>query len=629
MRILIIEDDQRIKNVLMATLKVSKYLIDIASDAQEAWVMIATFTYDLLLLDVLLPGIDGINFCQQLRSRGLKMPILLITARDDNDYKIKGLDAGADDYLIKPFDTQELLARIRALLRRRNKLIQSEIVIGKLCLVTNTCEITYGGKLLQLTPTEYKILELFMRNSRRVFNTGDLITNLWSLEPIPTESTIRSHLRGLRKKLRVAGANGDLIETVHGLGYRLKDSGIEVDSDHEQAVTEDSHDLTLAQQQQCLAALHQSWFKFKDSIFDDVNYLQTVICDLATSTANHSLTKAIRVAHNLVGLLGSFGLSSAAKIAGEIENLLIKQGTLITTEIEQMQAFVTRLYQILLPHESVVSPDLSLSVTKVLVIGGEQWITQQLCHQANEIKLQVEIATNLLETKYQINHYHPDLILLDLGGGKQVEDRINLLTQINAIAGSIPVIVLANEGELNTRLQVLEAQATAFLQKPYCVEQIAHLIHQTRQSSSDKTEKILIVDDNPKFLELMRRKLASTTWQITTLEKVHQFWSTLETVSPNLLILDLDIPDVDGLKLCQLVRHDPHWHNLPIVFLTAYDCPKFLQQVFAVGGDDFISKSALTSELQTRIRSHLERTRRLQQMTYLPKSKHLQGLNCQ
>ena len=611
MRILIIEDDERIKELLMMTLKVSKYLIDFASDTKEAWAMITMVTYDLLLLDVVLPGVDGITFCQQLRSCGVKIPILLITAKDDNNYKIKGLDAGADDYLVKPFDPQELLARIRALLRRRNKLIQSEIIVGKLCLVTNTCEITYDEKLLQLTPTEYKILELFMRNIRRVFSTGELIDNLWSLEPIPTESTIRSHLRGLRKKLRVAGANADLIETVYGLGYRLKDSEIEANYDQNQVATENSNDLALAQQQKFLAALHQSWSKFQESIFADVAYLQKKICDLETYRDSYRLSKEIQVAHNLVGLLGSLGLISASEIARKIEHLLIKQEALLKKEIEEIQKLLTKLHQVLLKHSSVVIPDFSLSVPKILVIDREQSITNQLCQQANEIKLQIEIAINLTETKHKINHYHPDLILLDLGCGKQVEDSINLLTQLNSLASSIPVIVLANEGELNTRLQVLEAKATAFLHKPCSTEQISHLIYQTLKLSSHDSEKILIVDDNPKFLELICKKLTSTQWQVTTLKNVQQFWSTLENVSPNLLILDLDMPDLDGLKLCQLVRHDPRWYDLPILFLTAHNSPEYLQQVFAVGGDDFISKSSLTSELQTRIRSHLERMRRI------------------
>ncbi|HBK63580.1 MAG TPA: hypothetical protein DD000_08675, partial [Cyanobacteria bacterium UBA11166] len=221
MRILLIEDDERLSLILVNILGKQNYLIDVVKNSEEALQFLDTFSYDLLLLDIVLPGLDGITFCQQLRCRGVNLPLLLLTARDETTDKVKGLDAGADDYLVKPFSLDELCARIRALLRRRNAPIISELKWGHLCLILNTNTVTYRDILLQLTAKEYALLELFIRYPRRVFTPDQLIERVWCFEAPPTESTIRSHIRGLRNKLKAAGGSANLIETVYGTGYRL------------------------------------------------------------------------------------------------------------------------------------------------------------------------------------------------------------------------------------------------------------------------------------------------------------------------------------------------------------------------------------------------------------------------
>jgi len=153
----------------------------------------------------------------------------MLTARDTVGDRVLGLDAGADDYLIKPFDLTELLARIRSLLRRSGGAALPTIYeLGELRLDPSSCEVSYGGKFLALTPKEYGLLELFLRNGRRVFSSSQILERLWSLEEPPTEETVRTHIKGLRHKLKAAGAPADLIETVHGLGYRLKGLGVGV-----------------------------------------------------------------------------------------------------------------------------------------------------------------------------------------------------------------------------------------------------------------------------------------------------------------------------------------------------------------------------------------------------------------
>lgn len=222
MKVLLVEDECRIAKALAEVLSDQSYVVDIAGDGQVAWEFIRAFPYSLIVLDWMLPKLDGINLCRQLRQAGYSMPILLLTAKDTSTDKVMGLDAGADDYVVKPFDLQELMARIRALLRRGMTILPPVLEWENLRLDPRNCEVTYNEEPLHLTPKEYKILELFLRHSHQVFNRGEILKHLWSFEEPPGEETIKVHIRSLRKKLKSAGAAFDFIETVYGLGYRLK-----------------------------------------------------------------------------------------------------------------------------------------------------------------------------------------------------------------------------------------------------------------------------------------------------------------------------------------------------------------------------------------------------------------------
>ncbi len=222
MKILLVEDDDRIAEALAEDLTEQHYVVDVASDGQAGLELVEVFTYDLLLLDVMLPKLSGISLCERLRGGGYTMPILLLTARDTSEDKVMGLDAGADDYVVKPFDLQELGARIRALLRRGSSTSPPVLEWGALSLDPGTCEVTYEGQLLNLTPKEYCLLELFLRHGRRVFSRSAIVEQLWSFESPPEEETVKAHIKGLRQKLKLVGAPVDFIETVYGLGYRLK-----------------------------------------------------------------------------------------------------------------------------------------------------------------------------------------------------------------------------------------------------------------------------------------------------------------------------------------------------------------------------------------------------------------------
>ena len=221
MRILLVEDDVCLAETLAEALTDQRYVVDLVTDGEAGWNQAKIIDYDLMVLDVMLPELDGVSLCQRLRSHGYRMPVLLLTACDTVTDKISGLDAGADDYVVKPVDLGELFARIRALLRRGTS---SPPILewGNLRLNPSTYEVLYEQSPLHLTPKEYSLLELLLRNGRRVLSRSVIIEHVWSLEAPPEEYTVKVHMRSLRQKLRTAGAPEDLIETVHGMGYRLK-----------------------------------------------------------------------------------------------------------------------------------------------------------------------------------------------------------------------------------------------------------------------------------------------------------------------------------------------------------------------------------------------------------------------
>jgi two-component system OmpR family response regulator len=222
MRILIVEDDERISESLAEALTDRHYVVEIATDGEAGWEFVEAFNYDLLLLDVMLPKLDGISLCRELRSQGYRMPILLLTAKDTTADQVTGLDAGADDYVVKPYKLQELMARIRALLRRGSSTLPPILRWGSLRLDCSSYEVTYKQQPVPITPKEYRLLELFLRYDYRVLSRSAILENLWSFAEPPGEDTVKTLIKRLRQKLKAVGAPDDFIETVYGIGYRLK-----------------------------------------------------------------------------------------------------------------------------------------------------------------------------------------------------------------------------------------------------------------------------------------------------------------------------------------------------------------------------------------------------------------------
>ncbi|MDZ8071082.1 MAG: response regulator [Nostoc sp. DedQUE08] len=545
MKILVVEDDELSAYSLTCVLTNQNYAVEVATDGDTAWNFIQTYDYDLILLDVMLPKLDGISLCRQIRSSGLQMPILLLTGCDSSHEKAIGLDAGADDYVVKPFDAEELIARVRALLRRRGVTSQPVLEYGGLRLDPSSCEVIYAGKLLALTPKEYALLELFLRNTRRVFSCGMILEHLWCYEDTPQEEAVRTHIKGLRHKLKAVGAPSDLVETVYGIGYRLKslaegqggstsatlsdrgaalrlrsvtegqrsstslreaaptatlsDRGAEEQRDRGELDCEKSLVPNLKSQQQTLMAVAEIWQRFQKRVNEQVRVLEEAIATLNQNSLNPDLRSlAAKEAHSLAGSLGTFGLPLGSKLARNIELLLSSGQTLSQSEISNLESWVKLLRQ--------------------------------------------EIDGN----------------------------------EVAAISAS-------------PTPQVLET------------------VTQPLENDLHAETKILVVDDDPQIQAFLQTLLSPWGLKAIALEDPRHFWEILEIITPDMLILDVELPYTNGIELCQLVRNDSRWCELPILFLTVHSDAEMVNQVFSVGADDFVSKPIVGPELVTRIVNRLER----------------------
>jgi DNA-binding response OmpR family regulator/signal transduction histidine kinase len=222
MKILVVEDDPIVAQALEALLVNYNYSVDLATDGLEGLDMAEAYSYDLLLLDIGLPALDGVSLCQQLRTQGTQTPALLLTGLEGEGHaKAVALNAGADDYVTKPFDAEELMARIQTLLRRGDLKAPPLLQWGALSMDPSRLQVSYEAALLRLTPKEYSLLEVLLRRAPNIVSSRTLLEQGWNALEIPGDEAVRTHIKELRKKLKAAGAPEDFVKTVHRQGYRL------------------------------------------------------------------------------------------------------------------------------------------------------------------------------------------------------------------------------------------------------------------------------------------------------------------------------------------------------------------------------------------------------------------------
>ncbi|HEY9638935.1 MAG TPA: response regulator [Coleofasciculaceae cyanobacterium] len=625
MRILLTEDDELIIKSLAKALTDQHYTVDVATDGQVGWELLESFTYDLILLDVGLPKLDGISLCRRLRSQGNQTPILLLTARDSSTSRVMGLDAGADDYVAKPFDLQELLARIRALLRRGGAALPPLLEWRNLQLDPSTCEVACNGQPLHLTPKEYGLLELFLRNSHRIFSCSALIDHLWSFEEPPTEETVRSHVKGLRQKLKAAAVADDPLETVYGIGYRLKPAELEGRVEEERAKVRPLKSKIV---EQVGGEAAYVWGRAKESFNRRVAVVERAVTLLLQDQLSEDLRQqAEQEAHKLAGSLGMYGSDEGSRLAQAIEPLFAPGSELDQQQIQRLTQLVVGLRRELQSLDDGASaPPAPQPVTvptderpSLLIVQADQDLAAALAAEATNWGMRSQIVTHAAAARKQLLRQRPDALLLDLpvvqdsqGNAVPEPAALSLLAELNRYAPPLPAIVFTEQKQLIDRIRITSLGGRRVLQRPVSPAQALEAVSQVLEHLRTTEARVMVVDDDPQVLMALHALLDPWGIKVFTLDDPLRFLEVLAIASPNLLVLDVELPHVRGIELCQLVRNDPQWSGLPVLFLTAHADAETMHRVFAAGADDYVSKPIVGPELVTRILNRLERSRLLQ-----------------
>lgn len=626
MRILLVDDDETLVDLLTRTLAEQNYAIDVATDGEQAWIYGSTYAYDLIILDWSLPKLNGIDLCRRFRTNNYDTPIILLTSRHGSQNKIRGLDAGADDYICKPFDIEELAARIRALLRRLSCNFLPLLSWGDLRLDPCSCQVTYGAKSLSLAAKEYSLLELFLRHNQEVLSIEDIIESLWSSMEYPTGATVRSHLRRLRDKLKFAGLPKDIITTVRGQGYCLKPLPQDQEQGKESVCTQTSpsisHEHQNGQQidldQRSLhgAALKSIWQKHQPKRQQQLAILEQAIASLKKGNLDLSdRLSAIVVAHSFAGNLGQFGLDRGSQIARELEQLL--QSDPSQPQWGELSTKLTAL-RAELAIERDISMQISQKVTEnsplLLIVGGEHNLIPQLNKEATAQGIRTKVlptpesVTNWLLEIQGHDEQLPQAVLLTISFADSElfpwQSNLALIAEFKLLEPSIPVIVLADRDHFRDRLQVARHGGKFYLTLPVSPSQIIAFCQKVLQYSSPG-KKIMIVDDDVELLQILPTLLQPWGFKLTTLDDPRQFWDVLQAVGPDLLVLDIEMPYLSGIELCKVLRTHTYWRQIPVLFLSAHTDETMANQAFASGANDFVNKPVVPQQLAHRILNHL------------------------
>ena len=682
-KILAIDDDVALSRRLVRSLEANHYHVDMVTDAASGLDLAKQDNYDLVLLGLSLPESESIDLCRRLRSEACESSILLMTAQQSTANRIISVEAGADDYVLKPINMDQLLRQMRSAIWQQQPQISPPLVWSEVCLNPGNCEITYRNQRLDLTYRECEILELLLRNPHRIFSLNTLIERLWSLETTSSSNLIRTQIESIQRKLKRVGGEG-MIKTVYGLGYRLGSPHPQLPqtasvSARPKESTEERITLaSIASEPETLGPLKAAWERHRPQYLELVTSLSEAIPGLQSQDTenldeNHTafregalqdrvlkdiaIKRAQAAVHTLKGTLGSFGLDQASQIASQIEVYLRLPPPLTPAQIDQLERQISSLKQSFdcfetkpfissaaisestsEPTDNLIDTTLSIQANSGqfnylasnrlnsgftttpelgrrdwLIVDNDQLMIKGLLKQASIIGIHPQVAYSLDEAWRWLDQHIPAVVTVDPYCSGNWDEGLAFLAQLARKYPSLPILVVSEQDNLLARVGVVRSGGSTFLRKPVDTAQLLETVTDT-VSKRTHVGRILILDDDPLMLLRLQNLLSPWGFHLTLLSDSAQFWRALEKNLPDLLILDLEMPEFSGLDLCQVIRSDPRTAQIPILFLSAHTAPEFIQRVFEVGADDYISKPVVGPELIGRVLNRLERLRLLRRL---------------
>ncbi len=641
MKILVVDDDEQIIRLIRPALMQQNYTVEVAMDGQTGFDLLTNVPCGLVLLDMMLPRLNGIQFCQRLRAQGNETPVLMMTARDASTDKVLGLDAGADDYIVKPIDIDELIARVRALLRRGTT--NTPILEwGRLQFNPSTQAVSYAGKPLNFRPKELAIMELLLRQKQRVLSRQMILDHLWVLEDCPDDNTIKAHIRGIRRVLESVGA-GNLIETLYGKGYRLNPAFLE------QSVSPDRSASSIVEPvafsaQLTSETIAETWQQVQHLTWQRLQDLEDAVQTLKSQPSNQAARQqAEAVSHQLAGTLGSYGFEVGSGLAKQLEQYLQQydnQDAISSTldqsnypdhpdknmgsiDPAQLEQWVLALYQAICPaSKNVAAPAPTEREAKtmsaiqpaqplILVVSHDRnWVDQLAQAEAsNAFQLQVCSPNHLSRV---LQGQQPHAILLDLTEQRSGEDLNFFQDLLQSYQSHLPVLLVVDPAsypidDSETSLTIARLDAKARLQKTWQPAIIIKIISDFIPSNI----KVLAITSDREWNRVMSQLFAAHQIQFTDLDRCEELLNWLDQVRPDVLILDNQ--DSNPSTICRLIRTDPRWLWLPIFLLDRSEGQRLPQPLLA-GVDGYLRDDRPLSEWILMIWHAIHRVRALKRV---------------
>ncbi|MFN3926330.1 MAG: response regulator [Pseudanabaenaceae cyanobacterium] len=548
MKILLIEDDAVLTKLLVKYLAGQGYTVETAADSKTG-LELARWHHDLIIMDAQLPKMDGVTLCRQIRAQGINTPILMLTSNPTPEEITQGLDSGADEYMTKPCNLPELLARIRALLRRTGEkdTVDQKLTWGKLVLDPVLKEVTYAGEPIHLRPKEYSLLELFLRSPRQIFDREMILDRLWTIDDSPTKFAVTNLIKDLRQRLHNAGMQEELIETVYGSGYRLKPS----------------------------PSLQSVQSRFQESLPQRLKELEECI-------ALRDYQRFQAVAHKLTGTLGTFGYGQATEIARSME----------TARPEEYPRLIKALHRALtIPTKSTYARP----PAQVVFVGEDDNLAELLREELEDHHVEMAVVHSSQIVAWLKEHPKIPVVVVPLPSPQSLP----LLQQVKETAEHSAVVVIdyAND-TLDRRVELAGYGIDRYLSSSSNIDQISAQILELVVPPLSRP-KIAIVDDDQFVLDYLTEKLVPNQVTVISISEPRDVWAVLQQHQPQLLLLDIEMPQYNGKQLCQVLRQSESFHDLPIVVITAHEYMR--EELFRLGATDVITKPISDVDINTRI----------------------------